>query len=137
MKVLVTGNLGYIGTVLTPMLVERGHEVVGIFDNVTVQTKAFPSKKLVYKAYKGPFSTIPKCQEEIAEMLNSTYLKKHVKHSCGIYFDNPNEVSQSDLRWWIGFIIDSKITDKEIDEVLKPHKQSGLRYISIPANTAM
>src|ERR1700745_1905182 len=30
MRVLVTGNLGYIGTVLTPMLVRAGHEVVGL-----------------------------------------------------------------------------------------------------------
>lgn len=29
MRVLVTGHLGYIGTVLTPMLLARGHEVVG------------------------------------------------------------------------------------------------------------
>ncbi len=30
MRILVTGHLGYIGTVLTPMLLERGHEVVGL-----------------------------------------------------------------------------------------------------------
>jgi nucleoside-diphosphate-sugar epimerase len=30
MRVLVTGHLGYIGTVLTPMLVKAGHEVVGL-----------------------------------------------------------------------------------------------------------
>jgi nucleoside-diphosphate-sugar epimerase len=30
MKVLVTGNLGYIGTVLAPMLAAKGHEVVGL-----------------------------------------------------------------------------------------------------------
>ena len=30
MRVLVVGNLGYIGTVLTPMLVRAGHEVVGL-----------------------------------------------------------------------------------------------------------
>ncbi len=29
MKVLVTGHLGYIGTVMTPMLREAGHEVIG------------------------------------------------------------------------------------------------------------
>src|SRR3954451_17741931 len=30
MLVLVTGNLGYIGTVLTPMLLKAGHTVVGL-----------------------------------------------------------------------------------------------------------
>ena len=30
MRVLVTGHLGYIGTVLTPMLVQAGHKVVGL-----------------------------------------------------------------------------------------------------------
>jgi len=30
MRVLVTGHLGYIGTVLTPMLVRAGHEVAGL-----------------------------------------------------------------------------------------------------------
>lgn len=29
MRVFVTGHLGYIGTILTPMLLEAGHEVVG------------------------------------------------------------------------------------------------------------
>jgi len=30
MKVLVTGHKGYIGTILVPMLIEAGHEVVGL-----------------------------------------------------------------------------------------------------------
>jgi nucleoside-diphosphate-sugar epimerase len=30
MRVLVTGHLGYIGTILTPMLVKAGHEVTGL-----------------------------------------------------------------------------------------------------------
>jgi nucleoside-diphosphate-sugar epimerase len=29
MKVLVTGSQGYIGTILVPMLIEKGHEVIG------------------------------------------------------------------------------------------------------------
>jgi nucleoside-diphosphate-sugar epimerase len=34
MRVLVTGHLGYIGTVLTPMLVGAGHEVTGVDSNL-------------------------------------------------------------------------------------------------------
>lgn len=34
MRVLVTGNEGYIGSVLTPMLVSAGHEVVGLDSNL-------------------------------------------------------------------------------------------------------
>ena len=30
MRVLVTGHNGYIGTALVPMLIKRGHEVVGL-----------------------------------------------------------------------------------------------------------
>ncbi|TIL76332.1 MAG: SDR family oxidoreductase [Mesorhizobium sp.] len=34
MKVLVTGHLGYIGSVLTPMLLERGHDVTGLDSDI-------------------------------------------------------------------------------------------------------
>ncbi len=34
MRVLVTGHLGYIGTVLVPKLLEQGHEVVGLDSNL-------------------------------------------------------------------------------------------------------
>ena len=30
MRVLVTGHLGYIGTIMTPLLLKQGHEVVGL-----------------------------------------------------------------------------------------------------------
>jgi nucleoside-diphosphate-sugar epimerase len=34
MRVLVTGHLGYIGTVMVPMLLKSGHEVVGLDSNL-------------------------------------------------------------------------------------------------------
>ncbi len=30
MQILVTGHLGYIGTILTPLLLKEGHEVTGM-----------------------------------------------------------------------------------------------------------
>ena len=37
MRVLVTGHNGYIGGVLTPMLLEAGHEVVGLDTDIFVE----------------------------------------------------------------------------------------------------
>jgi hypothetical protein len=34
MRVLLTGHLGYIGTVLTPMLLKAGHPVVGLDSDI-------------------------------------------------------------------------------------------------------
>jgi nucleoside-diphosphate-sugar epimerase len=34
MRVLVTGHNGYVGTVMMPMLIEAGHEVVGMDTNL-------------------------------------------------------------------------------------------------------
>jgi len=42
MRVLVTGHNGYIGTVMTPMLLKAGHEVVG-YDSDLYQRCTFPA----------------------------------------------------------------------------------------------
>jgi len=34
MRVMVTGHLGYIGTVMVPMLLQSGHEVIGLDSNL-------------------------------------------------------------------------------------------------------
>src|SRR5215813_12521959 len=34
MRVLVTGHLGYIGTVMVPMLLKAGHQVIGLDCNL-------------------------------------------------------------------------------------------------------
>lgn len=44
MRVLVTGHDGYIGTVLVPMLQQRGHEVVGL-DSMLFEPCVFGEKK--------------------------------------------------------------------------------------------
>jgi len=50
MRVLVTGHNGYIGTVMTPMLLEAGHQVVG-YDSDLYQRCTFPAG--------GPIADVP------------------------------------------------------------------------------
>ena len=51
MKVLVTGNLGYVGTVLVPLLQEKGHEVAGLdsgfFSECTLASPISPNRQLI------------------------------------------------------------------------------------------
>jgi nucleoside-diphosphate-sugar epimerase len=45
MRILLTGHDGYIGHVLTPMLLERGHEVTGL-DSFLYESCGFPGRPL-------------------------------------------------------------------------------------------
>jgi nucleoside-diphosphate-sugar epimerase len=54
MRVLVTGNNGYIGTVMVPMLVENGFDVVG-FDSDLFETCTFGDENTSKSMQKTPY----------------------------------------------------------------------------------
>ncbi|MGK9286837.1 NAD-dependent epimerase/dehydratase family protein [Sinorhizobium meliloti] len=58
MKVLVTGHRGYIGTVLTPMLHERGHDVTGLDSDI------FRSC-----TFSGALAEMPTIEEDVRDVL--------------------------------------------------------------------
>ena len=58
MRVLVTGHLGYIGTVMVPMLLKHGHEVIG-FDSDLYKRCAF--------AAGGNLAIVPHIQKDIRD----------------------------------------------------------------------
>ena len=60
MKVLVTGHQGYIGTVMVPMLIQEGHDVVGL-DSDLFSTCTFGE----------PVQTIPGIQKDIRDIETS------------------------------------------------------------------
>ncbi len=45
MNILLTGNLGYIGSVLTGLLLERGHSVTGLDTDYYFDTELYPAEK--------------------------------------------------------------------------------------------
>lgn len=47
MRVLVTGHLGYIGTVLTPMLLQAGHEVTGLDSDLYARCTFSPAGEIL------------------------------------------------------------------------------------------
>ncbi len=47
MRVLITGHLGYIGTVLVPMAVKAGHEVVGFDSDIFERCTFAPGGKII------------------------------------------------------------------------------------------
>lgn len=57
MKVLVTGHNGYIGTVLVPMLMQQGHEVVGLDSDLFSAC-----------TFGEPVQTIPGIQKDIRDV---------------------------------------------------------------------
>ncbi len=58
MRVLVTGHLGYIGTVMVPMLLEAGHEVVGL-DSDLYEQCTFPAG--------GTIVTVPHIRKDVRD----------------------------------------------------------------------
>jgi nucleoside-diphosphate-sugar epimerase len=58
MRVLVTGHLGYIGTVLTPMLVRAGHDVVGLDSDFYARCSYSPG---------GPICNVPIIQKDVRD----------------------------------------------------------------------
>lgn len=59
MRVLVTGHRGYIGTVLTPMLAARGHDVVGLDSDLYERCTFAPG---------GEMPTVPTLRKDIRDV---------------------------------------------------------------------
>ncbi len=64
MKVLVTGYNGYVGTVMTPMLLAAGHEVVGMDTNL-YQGSTFGEESII--------ENVPSIDKEFGMSISQIY----------------------------------------------------------------
>jgi len=60
MRVLVTGHLGYIGTVMVPMILRAGHEVVGLDSNLY--------ERCTFAA-GGPIADVPHIRKDVRDAM--------------------------------------------------------------------
>src|SRR5258705_4535278 len=59
MRVLVTGHMGYIGTVMTPLLIKAGHELVG-YDTDLYRRCTYPAG--------GTIAAIPSIEKDTRDI---------------------------------------------------------------------
>jgi nucleoside-diphosphate-sugar epimerase/SAM-dependent methyltransferase len=79
MRILVTGHQGYIGTVLTPMLLEAGHDVVGLDSDLYERCTFAPG---------GEVPDIPWIRKDIREVVPGDFLGfDTVMHLAGLSND--------------------------------------------------
>ena len=67
MRVLVTGHLGYIGTVMVPMLLKHGHQVIGFDCNLYKRCTFGPG---------GNLALVPHIRKDVRDV-SSCRLERH------------------------------------------------------------
>jgi nucleoside-diphosphate-sugar epimerase len=94
MRVLVTGHLGYIGTVLTPMLVRAGHEVIG-YDSDLYQRCTY--------AAGGQIAPVPHIRKDVRDAAIEDFRDCHaVLHLAALSNDPLGDLS-SDTTYEINY----------------------------------
>ena len=100
-KIIVTGHTGFIGSLLVPLLLEQGYEVVGIDTNYFGMERAFVMTEEYEKVL--PMDILP------VQLLKAIIIKDiDLMENLGIY-----EVSEEDFAL-CEFVCTSKINVQEI-----------------------
>ena len=86
MRVLVTGHLGYIGTVMVPMLIKAGHEVVGL-DSDLYRSCTF--------AAGGEITEVPHIRKDVRDADAQRPRGLRCRHPSGGPVQRPARQSQS------------------------------------------
>jgi len=93
----------------------------GNFTMYNVLTETMPEKRLAAVLHKGAYTGIGKCFERLAETAASENLWPRSAGMIGVYYDDPNVVSEDDLRAHAGLVItDSQPIPHTMEEVLLP-----------------
>jgi hypothetical protein len=97
----------------------------GIFTGIKIEEKKLGPYKVVYEDHRGSYSKIAPIMDSVYKKLKSDGIDSTT--GIGIYYDNPEEVEDSNLRSRGGCVIQEK--DYSSFDMIK----SGYKVIDIPA----
>ena len=98
----------------------------GLMQRVHVEQRTMPGYRIVGVEHVGPYEKIGDAFERVHKIADEYGVNVHM---IGVYFDNPNEVSQDSLRSLAGLIV------SEADS-MKLSAVPGLKMLSIPPGNA-
>jgi hypothetical protein len=98
----------------------------GLMQRVHVEQRTMPGYRIVGVEHVGPYEKIGDSFERVHKIADENGVNVHM---IGVYFDNPNEVSQDSLRSLAGLIV------SEADS-MKLSAVPGLKMLSIPPGNA-
>lgn len=126
--------LFFIVVVLLIILVVTSFNL-GLFVSVSIKEKVMGPFKLVYKEHIGPYKETGKIQNEIYySLLNEKNIETY--KGFGIYYDDPQDTPQNELRSKSGCILEEKDYDKihqlENDYNLMEFEKQKFIYTEFP-----
>lgn len=98
----------------------------GLMQHVHVEQRMMPGYRIVGIEHRGPYEKIGDAFERVHKVADENGVAVQM---IGVYFDNPNEVSQDSLRSLAGLIV------SEADSI-KLSAVPGLKMLSIPPGNA-
>eukprot|EP00008_Paramoeba_atlantica_P005186 CAMPEP_0201483588 /NCGR_PEP_ID=MMETSP0151_2-20130828/7790_1 /ASSEMBLY_ACC=CAM_ASM_000257 /TAXON_ID=200890 /ORGANISM="Paramoeba atlantica, Strain 621/1 / CCAP 1560/9" /LENGTH=202 /DNA_ID=CAMNT_0047866803 /DNA_START=41 /DNA_END=649 /DNA_ORIENTATION=+ len=116
-------------------VVVLGFGWVGFFAKIQPVIAIHEPVTFVAMKMKGSFRQIPTGLIHVEDKLKSSGITEHDEpQGVGVFFDNPNEVKEEELRWWIGWTINHEKATQFIDD---PNHSEDLFVVSVPSREAV
>jgi len=120
-SVFIFLSLSFVLTVFSYLLVS------GLFANVTVNTSEsrFGPMVIAYKSQVGPY-------KKAGELFTDSYCLLPGRQQIGIYYDDPEAVPDSELRYAVGPILSNGETEQPDKEEMELMRSHGFKIFHIP-----
>jgi len=104
-KTILLSVLGVVAVIVLFIVVSLWQ--AGVFTSPQLKLEPRASYLYIYLERSGPFSEINKAKSDLNKIVSEQKLP--VKVPCGVYFDDPAQTQNNQLRWRIGYTVDDSL----------------------------